>query len=93
MGVGELLSFDAIKLAEQLSCIDFDMSQKIKPLDFAEYIWMKDQKLVALDDWVARFNQVSYWVGTEICTTPLLKNRIAVIEHFIKMLKVSRQCI
>ena len=87
MGAAQFLSFDPMELARQLTRVDYDLCQKIKPLDFAEYIWMKDKPDATIDGCVNRFNQVSYWVGTEVCTTPLLKNRIAVLENLIKILR------
>lgn len=89
MGVANFMSFDPVLLAEQLTRIDYDLFQKIKALDCIEYIMSKERHQSPVDEAIARFNLVSFWVGTEICTTPLLKNRVAVLEQFIKLLKVS----
>lgn len=74
--------------AKQLTKIDSELFLDIKQTDLIRQIWEKSPKIPAVDDWIARFNQISYWVGTEICTVPLLKNRIGVLENMIKLLKV-----
>ena len=52
------------------------------------YIWDKDTKVPGIEEWINRFNQVSFWVGTEVCTVPIMKSRIAILEGMIKVLKV-----
>jgi hypothetical protein len=73
---------------EQLTKIDFEMFSALKPVDFAEHIWAKDNPVIPINTWVDRFNQLSFWVATEICTCPLLKVRVQVLENMIKLLKV-----
>jgi hypothetical protein len=87
-GSESFTAFDPHQLAEQLTLIDSQLLMKIQPLDMLRYIWKKNHKSIDIDAWVSRFNQVSYWIGTELCTTPILKQRVQVLENMIKMLKV-----
>ena len=90
IGREEFVKLDPLELARQLTRIDFELLSQIRSVSYAEYLWEKNSQQVAMDAWVNRFNLVSYWVGTEICTTPLPKPRIAVVENIIKLLRHLR---
>lgn len=91
IGIAKFLDFDPIIFAHQMTCIDYKLYKNLTPVDLVDYLWKKKQTPASVEAWISRFNSVSYWVGTELCTTPLLKSRIKVLEHFIKVLKALKE--
>lgn len=90
-----VLDFEAENLAQQLTLAEFERYIQVRPIDFLISIWGKredatvSRALVNYDALVAGFNKVSYWVATEICTQPEMKNRVKVVE---KMIKIAKCC-
>ncbi len=116
-GLADFTTIDPNVLADQITKIDSEFFQRLRPLDFIEQIWSskpkakptstanptgseskedptkpqkveKKLKSPIIEAWAKRFNQVSYWVGTEICTVPSIKKRVIVLESMIRLLKV-----
>ncbi|KAI3644826.1 hypothetical protein MP228_010990 [Amoeboaphelidium protococcarum] len=90
VGVTTFISLDPNAFAEQLTKVERLLFEKIRPIDYIENLWQKEKTITAIDAWVNHFNQVSYWIGTEICTTPIMKNRVMVIENIVKIMKVLK---
>jgi hypothetical protein len=90
VGLADFHSFESNALAHSITNIDVNFLKKIKPGDFVEQIILKNEKK-NIQTWINRFNQLSFWVGPEICTTPKLEDRIKVVEGFIKLLKCLKE--
>lgn len=90
-----ILDFDAKQVALCLTQVDFERFCKITPYQLALYIWgakndaTVKQVIKPLDESVQMFNKISFWAGTEICTQPILQNRIKTLE---KMILVAKHC-
>ncbi|KNC98634.1 uncharacterized protein SPPG_06316 [Spizellomyces punctatus DAOM BR117] len=92
----QFLEMDPKDLAHQLTILEHERFAAISPLAFLLHLWedKKDDPVIArevasITDMVNGFNQVSYWIATEICTQPELKNRVKVVE---KCIKVAYHC-
>ncbi|KAH9272169.1 hypothetical protein BASA83_005509 [Batrachochytrium salamandrivorans] len=91
------LDFDSVDLARQLTLLEQDQLCIIKPIHYLLRIWADEKdpiierELRPLNDAVSSFNTVSFWVATEICTQPEIKNRAKVVEGFIKLAKECRK--
>lgn len=99
----DFLTLPPEAIARQITRIDNDLFQRVKALDFLKTVWgaklqssaftvaasNEGQGPTAVDQWPKRFNQLSFWVATEVCTTPELKARVQVVEKLIKVLKVG----
>jgi len=75
-------------LAEQLSRIDFGFFQKIKTTEFNRLAFSKSNKEVDSPNVTAisiRFNQISYWVATQIVIGT--QDRLKTVARFIKLCK------
>jgi len=72
-----------------LSRIDFGLFQKIKTTEFNKLAFSKPNKEIDSPNVTAisvRFNQISYWVATQIIIGG--NDRIKTVEKFIKLCKV-----
>lgn len=89
----DFLTLDPTTIAAQLTFWDHLYFLSIKPHDLLLQVWSDTRspecakKLGNLNALVDRFNQISYWVATEVCTQPVLKNRIKVVETLIRTVK------
>jgi len=96
-GGNEFLSFDSNLIARQLTLIEFEYFKKIQPQELMIYLWGDPREKKSTDltenltNYVARFNKISFWVGTEICTVPASKKRITIVEKFIQIAKILRE--
>ena len=91
------VSLNPVSVARQLTLIEFEQFRKIQPQELMVYLWgdpreKKETDLtVNLTGYVNRFNKISFWVGTEICTVPQIKKRVQIVEKFIQVIKVLRE--
>lgn len=83
-----LLSLSPVNIFQQLTLIEMDCFLAICPLDL--YFKQKGelQRAVQLKRLIERFNQVSYWVATEICMCRDVRMRAEVIKLFIRVAKL-----
>jgi hypothetical protein len=87
------LELDIQLLVNQLCHLDSQIYQRVQPRDFVEsYIYKgkrtsKNAKTVS--DNIAFFNRVSAWVSATILRESHIKNRVKVIEKFLRMALVS----
>ncbi len=66
--------------------------EKVLPVEFFNMNWQKNERETLapnISAFTRRFNQVSYWVATEVVTAPTQKQRIEVLKKFIKSGKVT----
>ncbi|XP_072924149.1 ras-specific guanine nucleotide-releasing factor RalGPS2-like [Hemitrygon akajei] len=91
----DLVVFDALmvppqQFANQITLLDAAVFRSIQPEELSSCAWNKKGKYSLAPNVVAstrRFNQVSFWVVREILTKQMLKTRVDVLSHFIKMAK------
>jgi len=93
-GRPEFLMLDSKELANALTLIEYERFRSVRSLEFVLQLWGTkgdpdtEKELTNMNAMVSGFNQISYWAATEICTQPELKNRVKVIESFIRVAKV-----
>jgi hypothetical protein len=89
----DFIQLEAVGMAEALTAVDWEMMSRVTPIALVNSIWpdsASDPKGGQIVQEIAKhFNTVSFWVATEVCTQPEVKNRVAVIEKFIKLARVS----
>lgn len=82
------LDIDEKELARQMTLIDFEMFQKIKPFELLNQAWSKPKlrhRAVNVLGMIRRFNVVSCWVATEILALPCVRDRARIMTKFIKI--------
>ncbi|KAG0021096.1 hypothetical protein BGZ80_003029 [Entomortierella chlamydospora] len=87
------LTFMEVKdviIAEQLTCIEYNLFKKLKPRDMLRQVWKTKKGSAAFQACIAHFNYVSSWVGTMILLPPKAKHRAKMIEKFISIAKILR---
>lgn len=93
----DFASLNPTTLARQLTLIEFEYFRKVQPQELMVYLWgdpreHKETDLTGhLTNYVNRFNKLSFWVGTEICTVPAIKKRVQILDKFIQVLRVLRE--
>lgn len=81
-----LLDLDEEELARQLTLMDWEIFERIKPAELLNQAWSKPKlrhrapNVLAL---IKRFNQVSGWVSTEILECATIRDRVRVVTKFI----------
>lgn len=81
-------------IANEMTRQDFVAYSSLTPIQFMLQVWgSKDDPAIIsqmrpLTLLIQRFNSVSYWTATEICTQPELRGRVAVLERVILIAKV-----
>jgi hypothetical protein len=80
------LDVDDEELARQLTLIEFDTFYRIQTSELLQQSWMKPKlkhrapNVLAM---IARFNNVSSWMGTVICMEDKVRNRARVMQKLI----------
>jgi len=86
LGKFTFMEIDAADAARQLTLLEASIFRKIAHTEFHHLNWKKeDGKKIAPNilKLVERFNQVSYWVATEIVMQSELRDRVACVRRFI----------
>ncbi|KAJ3324440.1 hypothetical protein HDV06_006851 [Boothiomyces sp. JEL0866] len=79
------LDLDCDDLANALMLKEKEMLQSVTPLSLVLHTW-ESQKETIIQEEISCVNDIiSYWVATEICTQPEMKNRVKVMEKIIKL--------
>eukprot|EP01117_Protostelium_nocturnum_P020403 TRINITY_DN9158_c0_g1_i1.p1 TRINITY_DN9158_c0_g1~~TRINITY_DN9158_c0_g1_i1.p1 ORF type:complete len:686 (-),score=216.76 TRINITY_DN9158_c0_g1_i1:182-2239(-) len=94
--ITKFLKIPVEKLAAQMHSIEASIFKKIQPkLEFANTAWTKLEtaptecpNVIAM---IEKFNQVSYWVATEILTCNDAKTQVKTIKRFIKLGQYCRK--
>ncbi|KAI8907229.1 ras guanine nucleotide exchange factor domain-containing protein [Gorgonomyces haynaldii] len=92
-----MLTVDPHMIAFELTQKDHANLQAIKPLQLLVRLWQKEsdpiiaQEIQPITDLINSINTTSFWVATEICTQPEIKNRVKMVEQFIKIAKECRK--
>lgn len=93
----DITSQSSRKIAQQLTVVDSKLFREIRPEEFTILLWgtctdFSSTSLARnLQRYIARFNQLGYWVATTICSTPSPSKRVDVLEHFIKIAAKSME--
>ncbi len=88
----------ALELARQLTLIEHEKFACAKPPEFMKQAWTKPDRdkrspnIMAITAW---FNAVSNWAASELLRVDDLKERVAFLEHFIRVaqVRVSQVCV
>eukprot|EP01130_Rhizamoeba_saxonica_P003254 TRINITY_DN1390_c0_g1_i1.p1 TRINITY_DN1390_c0_g1~~TRINITY_DN1390_c0_g1_i1.p1 ORF type:complete len:956 (-),score=231.94 TRINITY_DN1390_c0_g1_i1:343-3210(-) len=83
-----LLEQNAEEIARQITMIEWEIWNDIKPWECLGLAWTskdKEDKSPNILRMIERFNYVSGWVATVICTTENLKKRIKVTQKFVQI--------
>ncbi|KAJ3034401.1 hypothetical protein HDV00_005057 [Rhizophlyctis rosea] len=89
------LDLDPKEVAIQLTILEHERLRAIPPVALLLHLNDKGKDPVIsavckpVREMVEAFNQISYWIATEICTQPELKNRVKVVERCIK---IGKRC-
>jgi hypothetical protein len=86
--LSNLMDLNAEEIARQLTLIEWDIWVKIQPWECLGLSWTKKNKETAAPNVLAlinRFNVVSGWVATTICTLESVKKRTKAIGKFLEI--------
>jgi hypothetical protein len=90
-----LLDFHPLELAKQLALREWSYFQRAEVDEYIHLRWTKSNKNKSAPNilqLIRRFNELSYWVASEIVSTVNKKKRIVVLTRFLQIAKV-RTCI
>ncbi|KAM9975029.1 hypothetical protein ACTFIW_008503 [Dictyostelium discoideum] len=80
----EFNDIDEFEIAKQLTLIEFENFRRIKPIDLLTCVDLK-HKTPHITNIMERFNNISTWVSTTIVRGENLKNRVKIMNKFIKI--------
>jgi len=79
----DFLKFSTTNLAKQMTLLDQELTCKVKMSELRDKILRPEGKYASITAMSDRFNQVSYWIATQIVVAPSTKVRVELIEKFI----------
>uniref|UniRef100_T1JAB1 Rap guanine nucleotide exchange factor 4 n=1 Tax=Strigamia maritima TaxID=126957 RepID=T1JAB1_STRMM len=85
--------FSSRDLAFHLMAIDWDLFSNVHEYEMIYHVFGRHQfrRIMSnLDVFLRRFNEVQYWIATEMCLTKTLSKRVQLIRKFIKMAAYCR---
>lgn len=86
------MDIPAMEAACQLTHLESSLFRRVAPNELMHQSWnSKDNATPNLSKLIARFNEVSYWVASEIVSVENLKNRVEVVKRFITIAEYVRQ--
>lgn len=80
--------FSTKELAYYMTLFDWDLFWCVHEYELVYHTFGRHhfgQITANLDVFVRRFNEIQFWVATEICMTSSLSKRVAVLRKFIKL--------
>ncbi|XP_049850693.1 son of sevenless homolog [Schistocerca gregaria] len=82
-----LLEQSSEEIARQLTLIEWEIWVRIQPWECLGLSWTKKDKSLAPNvlELINRFNLVSGWVATTVCTQESLKRRVKHVQKFIEI--------
>ncbi len=83
----KLLDFSTASLARELTMQEWEIFKRIAPREFLNQAWQRENKAIIAPNiirMIGRFNQISYWVATEVLTKQDRKTQVKIIKKFIK---------
>jgi hypothetical protein len=79
----DFMAFDAGAIARELTLIEFSLFYNIRPRELLDQAWQredKEKKAPNVSLLIARFNEVAFWIATEILQTQGSKMQTVVIK-------------
>lgn len=83
----QLLDIDALELARQITLAEYDIFRRISPTEFYRKAWEKKERSPNINALINRFNQLSYWVASEVLSVSDAKARQATIGRFLETIR------
>ena len=83
--MSSVLALEVEMAAEQLTLLEFAKFQKITPKEMSHQAWSKGKDAPNILDIISQFNEITYWVATEVVREKDLKKRASIITHFISI--------
>ena len=89
----QFLDLDPKDVAAQLTVLEHERFSQVRSIEFVLHIWgcSSEAELCNIRHMADSFNNISYWVATEICTQPMLETRAKMIENFIRIAKYCKK--
>ncbi|CAF0757516.1 unnamed protein product [Rotaria sordida] len=88
--VFDVLKVDAEDFASQITLMDLPVFKAITPDELISCNWSSKAKLEKafhIVQFTRRFNQVNFWTQGELLRADIVKNRIEILSHFIRVAK------
>jgi Rap guanine nucleotide exchange factor 2 len=80
------------EIAEQLTLVDASLYARVQPAEFADQSWLKHkERAPTLSVLANRFNQVSFWVATEVLRHSKVSTQARTVRRFIHVAQELRQ--
>ncbi|XP_042213028.1 rap guanine nucleotide exchange factor 4-like isoform X3 [Homarus americanus] len=86
--INQLEMYSTRELAYHITLHDWDLFSAIHEYEFLYQVFGRDhfgQVMCNLDVFLRRFNEIQYWVVTEICLANALSKRTQLLRKFIKL--------
>ncbi|XP_068242450.1 rap guanine nucleotide exchange factor 4 [Palaemon carinicauda] len=86
--INQLEMYSTKELAYHITTHDWDLFSVIHEYEFLYQVFGRDhfgQVMCNLDVFLRRFNEIQYWVVSEICLTGTLSKRTQLLRKFIKL--------
>jgi hypothetical protein len=83
-----IIDIDTEEVARQMTLIEFELFQAIEPQELLNQAWNKVKlrnRAPNVIKMIKRFNHISTWVASVICTPVNLKTRVTHMKRFIKI--------
>ncbi|CAF1262174.1 unnamed protein product [Adineta ricciae] len=90
----KLEMFGSKELAYAITMHDYDLFMAINPHELLYQVFgrYKYGKITSnLDTFMRRFNEIQYWIVTEICLTPSPGKRVQLLRKFIKLASYCKE--
>ncbi|CAF4945663.1 unnamed protein product, partial [Rotaria socialis] len=84
----DVLKVDPEDFASQITLMDLPVFKSINPDELISCSWSSKSKLEKafhIVQFTRRFNQVNFWVQGELLRADIIKNRIEILSHFIRV--------
>ncbi|KAG5891364.1 hypothetical protein JTB14_007604 [Gonioctena quinquepunctata] len=91
---GDIEMFSTKELAYHMTLFDWDLFWCVHEYELLYHTFGRHhfgQITANLDVFLRRFNEIQFWVVTEICMTTSLSKRVAVLRKFIKLAAYCRE--
>jgi len=85
---------DPEEVARQLTLYEWDIYEKIKPWELLHNAWMKgnkEERAPNVHAFITRFNYISNWIATTICTIEDRSKRVKAVKRALDVAEV-RSC-
>lgn len=89
----DLFGVSVAELARQLTLIEWDLWEAIKPWEFLNQAWTKkdkETKAPGIHMLIKHFNYIASWAASSVVSLEALKERVRVIERFVDLASACR---